>query len=90
MDVADGGEGVVDGPVVAQVPVGEPDPALWFARGHLQRVANLGELRWAVLASRDDLHVRLLVGESEQVTGAGQVLQQAGRERGREDLGWSG
>ena len=43
VDVADGGEGVVDGAVLAQVSVGQLDPALRFVRDHLQRVTDLGE-----------------------------------------------
>ena len=51
-------------------------------------VDDFDELRWAVLAAGDDVDLGVVVAKMEELAGSFEVLEQAGRERGREELGW--
>src|SRR5665647_1087865 len=86
MHVADGGQGVVDGPVFTQIQVKQFDAPPIFSRDNAHLVLDLNELRRHVLATGVHVDLGAFILERHEGTRALQILQQTGGEGRRQQL----
>jgi hypothetical protein len=68
VDIADCGEGVVDGSVLAEIQVDQVDTPLGFGGGDPHLIADFNEFGWAVLTSGCDIDFGAVVVEVEKLT----------------------